>query len=92
LAIADVAERLGEITLQGEDPDATLLATAQGMLAIPDHEGLIRLRLRAHTAKGDPHAARLEYRAACDRLEDEEGLRGDLDETTKALFETVLRS
>jgi LysM domain len=90
LAIADAAERLGEITLQGEDPDATLLATAQGMLAIPDHEGLIRLRLRAHTAKGDPHAARLEYRAACERLEKDEGLLADLDEATRTLFDAMI--
>ena len=90
LAIADAAERLGEIMLQGEDPDAALAATTQGMLAIPDHEGLIRLRLRAHTAKGDPHAARLEHRAACERLENDEGLLIDLDETTKKLFESLL--
>jgi LysM domain len=92
LAVADASERLGEITLQGEDPEATLLATSQGMLAIPDHEGLIRLRLRAHSAKGDPHAARLEYRAACERLEGEESLLADLDDSTRALFEALFQS
>ncbi len=92
LAIADAAERLGEITLQGEDPDATLTATAQGMLAIPDHEGLVRLRLRAHSAKGDSHAARLEYRAACERLENDEGLLSDLDDTTRMLFASLIVS
>ena len=91
LAVADAAERLGELALIGEDPDTTLWAASQGMLAIPDHEALLRLRIRAHTAKGDIAAARLEYRTACERLEEDEGLLSGFDPATLAIFESALR-
>lgn len=91
LGIASAAEEAAEIALAAEDPDAALAAVERGRHAVPTHENLTRLRIRALALAGDNDAVRLEFDAARRRIEQDEGLLADLDPDTQALFESVLR-
>ena len=91
LAITAAAEEAAELAISAGDPDVALAAVDRGRHAVPTHENLTRLRIRALAVAGDSDAVRLEYEAARHRIEQDEGLLADLDPDTQALFESVLR-
>jgi len=64
--VVDVAQRLGHLCLDGDDPSGALWATAGGLRARPGDESLYQLRMRAFAQQGNRtsvHRALEELRA-----------------------------
>lgn len=61
-------------------------------LAIPDHEGLLRVRVEALGATGERFATRDEVAAALRSLTHDDGLLADLEPATRRILESVMYS
>ncbi len=61
LLITDAAAELAGLCLADGDLDGVMAATAVGLRALPGHEELVGLRLRAHAGRGDLAAVRREW-------------------------------
>ena len=57
------ATLLAEMCVDAGDDEGVYWATAQGLLALPGHESLIALRLRAHARRGDRAGLATEWRS-----------------------------
>ncbi|MFN6121414.1 MAG: hypothetical protein ACK5CE_17540 [Actinomycetes bacterium] len=55
------ATELARLHLELGDVDGVFWATGQGLLALPGHEELICLRMRAHAQRGDLAGVRVEW-------------------------------
>ena len=91
IAIGDIALRVSEARLEA-DPRGALDAASIGRLAIPEHEGLLRIRVAALGAVGDQAGARHEVEAALQGVANDDGLLADLEPATRRIFEAVLQS
>ncbi|MEI2704466.1 MAG: bacterial transcriptional activator domain-containing protein [Ilumatobacteraceae bacterium] len=54
---------LATVYLDRGDIDGVFWATQQGLLALPGHEELVALRMRAHAQRGDRAGVRQEWEA-----------------------------
>lgn len=61
LLVTDAAAELGRLCLADGDLEGVMAATAIGLLALPGHEELVGLRMRAHAGRGDLAAVRREW-------------------------------
>lgn len=61
LVVTDAAAELARLALEDGDLEAVMWATAVGLLALPGHEELVGLRMRAHAGRGDLAAVRKEW-------------------------------
>ena len=61
LLVVGAATDLAELSLERADHDGVFWATAKGLLALPGHEGLIALRMRAHADVDDLAGVRTEW-------------------------------
>ena len=82
-------KRLPEVAIFLEDPASALASVNRSRHAVPTHENLTRLGIRALKFTGDAHAVRLGYDAA--RQRPEQGRLAELDRNIQALFESILR-
>jgi hypothetical protein len=88
IAIGDVALRAGQ-TLLATDPRGALDAALVGRLAIPDHEGVLRIRVAALCALGDKTGGRDEVSAALQAVANGDGLLADLEPATLRMIERL---
>ncbi len=61
LTVTEAATMMAEHCLALGDPVGVFWATGKGMLAVPGHEELISLRMRAHASTGDLAGVRAEW-------------------------------
>jgi LysM repeat protein len=61
LLVATVAAELAELCLDDGDLPGVVRATGVGLSALPGHEGLLALRMRAHAACGDLSSVKREW-------------------------------
>ncbi|MCU1502531.1 MAG: hypothetical protein JWM12_1885 [Ilumatobacteraceae bacterium] len=63
LLVVGAAAELAKHCLDAGDPEGVFWATGQGLKALPGHEELIALRMRAHAGAGDLAGVRHEWEA-----------------------------
>ncbi len=63
LLVTNAAVELASVYLDRGDIDGVFWATQQGLLALPGHEELVALRMRAHAQRGDRAGVRQEWEA-----------------------------
>ena len=63
LLVTNAAVDLATVYLDRGDIDGVFWATQQGLLALPGHEELVALRMRAHAQRGDRAGVRQEWEA-----------------------------
>ncbi len=61
LLVTGAAVQLANLALEVDDIDGVFWATQQGLLALPGHEELVALRMRAHGQRGDRAGVRQEW-------------------------------
>jgi DNA-binding SARP family transcriptional activator len=88
IAIAEAAQRLGEIALDDGDSTTAEWAATRGLLAAPGDEGLYRIRMRAAKASGNTSVIRQILNELCESVEANEPY-DQLDPKTIELFENL---
>lgn len=88
IAIAEVAQRLGEIALDDGDSSTAEWAASRGLVAAPGDEGLYRIRMQAAKASGNTSAIRQIFNELCESVEANEPY-DQLDPQTIDLFELL---
>lgn len=91
IAIGDAAHRLCELALAQGDDQTAMWATRQGLLASPGQEALVRDRMTAAAAGGDPARLRAVYQDAQQALQAIDPL-DELGDETEALYEELRRT
>jgi DNA-binding SARP family transcriptional activator len=89
-AVADAADQLAQLAIDAGDPDAAAWACQQGLLAVPNREGLYRRLMEAADQQGDLDGVHSAWRRAVQAAKNIDDLE-EVQPETQLLYDRLTR-